>query len=141
MANQAILDGKFHNLRRYLQALQQATGCTEAEFLNDQTRIGAARYYMLVAIECCLDIGNHIISADGLRTPKDYRDVFSVLQENNIIPAGFLPVLHHMVGLRNLLVHDYETIDDQRIYLLATTRLEDFNVFVAAIQEYVGPRS
>lgn len=138
MVDKAVLEGKFYNLVRYLTALRQAVNCPQQEFVQDHIRTGAARYYLLVAIECCLDVGNHIIASDGLRSPKDYRDIFTVLQENNIVHGDFLATLHQMVGLRNILVHDYETIDDQRIYVIATTESGDFDRFVRSILDYAG---
>jgi uncharacterized protein YutE (UPF0331/DUF86 family) len=38
-----------------------------------------------MAIEACLDIGNHIISYEGYREPVDNKDVFEVLHEQMII--------------------------------------------------------
>lgn len=138
MSDRAVIEGKFRNLERYLGAIRTATNCTRDAFLADSTRIGATRYYLQVAIECCLDVGNHIIAEDGLRQPKDYRDIFKVLNEMGIVSNKLLPTLQQMVGLRNLLVHDYETIDDERIFVIATADSGDFDRFVKEILDCIS---
>lgn len=39
-------------------------------------------------IECCLDVANHIIASERFRPPKDYTDMFKVIEEQGIITLG-----------------------------------------------------
>lgn len=54
------------------------------------------------------------------------------------VPDDLRVALHGMVGLRNLLVHADERIDDRRIWLVATTRLSDFDRFAACVSGHLG---
>ena len=47
--------------------------CLE-EFTMDFKNFDSAKYNLQTAIEAMVDIGNHIISRQGLGAPKTYRD-------------------------------------------------------------------
>jgi uncharacterized protein YutE (UPF0331/DUF86 family) len=78
-----------------------------------------------------------VISSEGYRSPDDYRDVFAVLNENNIIPDDFTLTLRQMVGFRNRLVHLYWEIDDELIYSFLQNELKDFDRFIEYILLFV----
>ena len=75
------------------------------KFLKDKILIGAAKYYLQVSIECCLDVANHIIAAEGFRAPKDYADSFRVLEERDVFGEDLAIKLRQMAKTRNRLVH------------------------------------
>jgi uncharacterized protein YutE (UPF0331/DUF86 family) len=43
-----------------------------------------------LAVEACLDIGNHIIADSQLREPRDYKDIVVVLTETGFLPPARL---------------------------------------------------
>lgn len=94
-----------------------------------------------LAVEACLDIGQHIIADQGMRTPHDNRDIFVVLAEEGILTAEQLPALEQMARFRNLIVHDYAQIDNAIVYRILQTGLPDFVAFAARISEYLGQQS
>lgn len=67
-------------------------------------------------IEAFIDIGKIIISEKGLREPANNREVFIILSENRLLPSGYLDLMLKMVGMRNILVHSYDSIDDSITY-------------------------
>jgi len=90
-----------------------------------------------LAIEASLGIGQHIIASEGYRTPMANRDVFVVLNEEGLIPADLLPALIQMARFRNLIVHDYATIDNLAVHEILQNRLGDFDRFAQAIVAYL----
>ena len=95
--------------------------------------IGSARGYLLVSIEVCLALANHINATQGLRAPKEYRDSFRVLNEAGILPDDFLSTMQALAGLRNLLVHLYWDVDDRMLHDAIGGELADFDTFVGHI--------
>jgi uncharacterized protein YutE (UPF0331/DUF86 family) len=86
-----------------------------------------------LTIECCLDIGSHIIADNGWREPANNKDVFEVLAENGVIPGGLLANLQRMAQFRNVLVHDYAKIDPDIIYSILAKNLPDIHEFIRAV--------
>ena len=69
-----------------------------------------------VCTEALIDIGRRIISEMNWRLPKDYKDTIQILWENRVIDDDLNINLKEIVGLRNLLVHLYASIDFSEIY-------------------------
>lgn len=76
-------------------------------------------------IEAFIDIGKIIISDKGLPEPSNNREVFMILRENRLFPPEYLPLIEKMVGLRNILVHSYDRIDDRITYGILKKNLSD----------------
>ena len=79
MVDRAKLDQMLSNLRRYSAALRELAATERTEFLANPDKIGNAKYHFVIAIECCIDVVNHVIASENLRFPKDNADSFSVL--------------------------------------------------------------
>jgi uncharacterized protein YutE (UPF0331/DUF86 family) len=120
---------KFRQLDDYLQTLDEMRTTSEDKFLADKVLIGASKYYLQVSIECCLDIANHIISAEGFRPPKDYADSFRVLEEQQIVEEELGRKLMQMAKFRNRLVHLYGEVDDQHVHQFMNEDLGDISAF------------
>jgi uncharacterized protein YutE (UPF0331/DUF86 family) len=129
MMEPAKLEGILRNLDKYLGYLRQLAAIPKDDLLKDYTKTGSVRYYLQVAIECCLDAANHLISSESLRPPTDYADAFAVLGEAGVVPSDFVPTLQLMARLRNRLVHLYWEVNDEMLYQILTCELGDFDRF------------
>jgi len=129
--------GLFRNLDGYLEQLQRLAAQPRDALKGDPILLGAAKYYLQVAIECCVDVANHIVARQGFRAPESYADSFTVLAEEGVIPADFLSTAHRMARLRNRLVHLYWEVDPDQLYEILQHDLGDFGRFRAAICGFV----
>ena len=127
----------FRNLDRYLEQLQVLAAEDQDAFLNDPIKIGAAKYYLQVAIESCLDIANHLIAREGWRAPSTYADAFAVLAEQDIIPKNFLSTMQKMARMRNRLVHLYWEVDAETLHQILRHNLDDFETYKRYIVRYL----
>lgn len=141
MVNPEKLEKLIRSLRRYTGYLRQLAQEPAEEFVNDPLRIGSAKYYLQVSIECCLDIANHIIASEQFRPPQDYRDSFKVLHEQGIIPDDFTTTLQDMTSFRNRLVHLYSEVEDRQIYRVLTSELGDFDRFLEYVLDFTSSGS
>lgn len=119
-----------------MEKLKPVSAVSLKEFLEDTVSQDIAERNLQIAIQVCLDIGTHIISALGLEHPQDYKDIFPILGKEGIIPDEFASKITSMAGFRNILVHDYLKIDLNRVYS-NLQRLEDFSQFARHISEFV----
>ncbi|MCB0193112.1 MAG: DUF86 domain-containing protein [Anaerolineae bacterium] len=136
MVNSTKVEGLIFTLREYLTHLQDLGRLDKSEVLADPYKVGAARYYLQVSIECCLDIANHVIASERFRSPSTYRETFKILHEVGIIPDDFLPTLQLMASMRNRLVHLYSEIDDHIVFDALQTAPSDCERFVQLILNY-----
>ena len=124
---------KFEQLDEFLSLLKEIEKTALSSFLKDKLLIGAAKYYLQVSIECCLDIANHIIAAKGFRAPKDYADSFKVLEECDLTGKALSLKLRQMAKFRNRLVHLYGEIDNTYVYTFIHHDIKDIIDFKTVI--------
>jgi len=120
-------------VREELGHLQRLAGLQPNEVLSDPDLMAAVKYRFIVAIESCIDAGQHAIASEGFRAPADFADVFTVLGEHEVLEPELVPSLQQMARFRNLLVHGYERVDDARVLEILRTRLPDIEAFVEQI--------
>jgi uncharacterized protein YutE (UPF0331/DUF86 family) len=133
MVDKAKLDQMLSNLKRYVEVLRRLAGQPREAFLANADQIGNAKYHLVISIECCIDIANHIIASENLRFPRDNADSFVVLTEHGILDPGFKESLRAMARFRNRLVHLYWEVEDARVHEYLGSSLSDMNAFAQAI--------
>ena len=137
MVDAGKLTGIFRNLDRYLAILCELARLPKADLLSDLGRLGGAKYYLQVAVECCVDVANHLIARQGWRAPKTHGDSFVILAEQGVIPAEFLSTTRQMVGMRNRLVHLYWEVDAETVHETLQGNLGNFVRFEESVQAYL----
>lgn len=135
MVDQPKLDQMLTSLRGYRQSLERLSRIPEADFLADPDKVASAKYNFVVAIECCIDIANHIIASEGHRFPTSNADSFAVLGEKNVLAAEDVPTFMQMSSFRNRLVHMYWDVDDLLVREFLQNNLTDFDRFAQAVAQ------
>jgi uncharacterized protein YutE (UPF0331/DUF86 family) len=133
----SLIMAKLSKLSQYLRFLMELQKSSMEEFVGDFKISGAAERYLQVAIECMIDIGNEIISSLQLKRPERYRDIPYILSDAKIIPKPFADTIASMIGFRNLLVHDYASINLNLVYEFLQTKLLDFENFMKYIVRWL----
>lgn len=128
---------KLEMLGEYLRILRGYQSHSLEELKMDVTLRGAVERYMAVAIECCLDMGNMIISKEKARKPESYREVIEILGGVGVLPKDFAEKFAPAASLRNILVHMYARVDIEKIYGYLQNNLEDINEFAKFIAKYL----
>jgi len=121
---------QLENKINYLQGIEQFG---KEEFSNNPDIYFRYERALHLALEAVIDLGNHLIADQNLRTPESNRDVFKVLYENNLIKKDLYSKLEKMAGFRNILVHDYLTLDRELEYEIIRTNLDDLRKFMEMI--------
>ena len=136
MVDQATLDQMLSNLRGYLGRLRDLAAVPRETFLANDDKIGNAKYHLVIAIECCIDIANHVIASENYRFPADNADSFAVLVEHGVVPPESRETLGAMARFRNRLVHLYWDVDDARVHDYLQNDLDDLARFGECIARH-----
>lgn len=94
------------------------------------------RYGLFESIQIVIDISCKISSHFNLGNPKSYKECIELLVKHRYITEMVGRKTIAMVGLRNLLVHEYVKIDDEKLYQFLDY-LDDFVLFVYEIKENI----
>ena len=86
------------------------------KFLTDQMSQDAISRNLQQILEAMITIGEMIIAENGFRKPAEHNEVFDILGENKVYPKSFSDQLWKIGGFRNILVHDYVSLDLDLVY-------------------------
>lgn len=137
MVDEDVLRQKLVMLSEYLTDLGEIQKDISIEqFISDKKIQRYTERTLHLALECCLDIGSHIIADEGYREPMNNKDVFTVLAENNIIDQDEVEYLQKMAQFRNLLVHDYARLDPQIIYRIVKQNLGEISLYANKVKQF-----
>ncbi len=133
MVDKPTLDGLLSNLHTYLAVLRGLAAVPKDAFFSNSDKIGNAKYHFVIAVECAIDVANHVIASENYRFPKDNADSFRVLAEEAVVAEPLADRLRAMARFRNRLVHLYADVSDQRVHEYLQESLDDIAAFADAI--------
>jgi uncharacterized protein YutE (UPF0331/DUF86 family) len=70
-----------------------------------------------------------------MKEPSNNREVFLILQENQIFPSKLIPLADKMIGMRNIIAHSYDRINDEIVYGVLKKNLRDIEKLIATLKK------
>jgi uncharacterized protein YutE (UPF0331/DUF86 family) len=129
MVDREIFSRRLVALRGYLDKLRAFRGTAEDEFGRTPALHDLAERYLHLAVECTLDLANHFIADQTLRTPETNQDTFSRLEDAGELSSELAARLRSWAGFRNILVHEYLEIDHGIAWHAIQDELADLDEF------------
>lgn len=96
----------------------------------------ALRYGFLESIQIIIDISCHVVSKYNLGNPETYSECIELLRKFEHIDEELEEKLIGMVGLRNILAHEYTTVKIEKLYQLLD-KLDDIKSFIQRIKPLI----
>ncbi len=129
MVDREIFSRRLAALQGYLSKLRAFQRIDKAEFIGEAAIHHLAERYLHLALEACLDLANHWIADQRLKTPDSNRDSFTVLERSGELEAELAERMRGWAGLRNILVHEYLAIDHGLVHQAICDELADLEAF------------
>lgn len=136
MVNVSIIKAKIAHIENSLSRLKEKQKIGFDEFKRNIDLQDIVLHNLQLAIQGCVDMASHIISDAGWAVPSTLAELFGVLAEHKIINRELGERLSKMAGFRNIIIHEYETIDLKKVYNIATKDIEDIYLFLREICAY-----
>lgn len=137
MIDEELIEKKIDIILENLNYLEDVRETKKEIFLGSFEKIQAIKHSLQEAIEACVDIANHIISAKGFRRAETYSEMFEILRKQKILSEELGGNLTKMAKFRNLIVHRYGDIDNERVYMILQENLKDIKDFVKEIENFL----
>ena len=137
MVNLNLVNKKLKELEKYIKNLQKHEGADKSDLENNMDKMWAIERGLQLSIQVILDLGNHIISDEGISV-DNYSEIFTELAKLDIIPEDYAARIKGMAGFRNILVHKYAEVDLDIILEVLNNNLDDFKKFATYIRNYIN---
>lgn len=115
----------------------RARACEDRAALRaDEVRLSALKYRFITTLEALLNVAHHLCASEAWGPPSTNAAAIELLGRHGVMDGDLAGRLAKAVGLRNVLVHQYDEVDDDRVvsYL---DRLRDIDEFVAAVSSWL----
>ena len=128
MKYNGVIQRKFTLLDKHLLMLRQhLEGVEFSEFKDDYVLRCMAERALQVMVEIVIDIAERIIAIENAGPVATAAEAIDRLVDLKVIKSSQSYV--DMVRFRNLIVHQYEEVDPEIIFSIATKKLESFRQF------------
>ena len=128
MADDVLLN-KAATIERCVARAREEYSAEPETFATNFTRQDAAILNIQRACEAALDMGHHIIRRESLGLPQSSRDVFALLANAHWLDPELAESMKHMVGFRNIAVHEYQTLQLPITINIIQSHLDEFLAF------------
>jgi len=134
-------------VRRHLMALDAALGTLRrhaghsvAELRANTEETWIVERGLQLCAQNSLDVATHLVACAGHDVP-DYASAIDGLVPLGVLPSEFALRFRGVAGFRNVVVHGYLGVDPNILHALLNQRLDDFTLFAALVEKYLGTQS
>jgi len=136
MIDKLVVLRKIDHIKKGLKRLHSKKGVSLEEFLKDEDIQDIVLHNLQLVIQGCIDIGQHIVADEGWGIPGSLSEIVYKLEENKVISTDLGERLVKMYGFRNVLIHEYEEVDLNKVYQVWNDNLIDVEKFIQSILDY-----
>ena len=137
MAEKELVLLKIESITHCLNRIEQKLPNTVAALKNNYDLQDIISVNLERAVQLSIDTGLHILSEDFHIRPSSMGEVFSELAEQKVISVELGESLKKAVGFRNISVHEYQKIDWDIVYSIATKHMMDFKDYIRCIAAFI----
>ncbi|MBI3360751.1 MAG: DUF86 domain-containing protein [Chloroflexi bacterium] len=125
------------SLHERVEQLRRLQAFTMKELTDDFVKWNAALHLLQVSVEIVTDVSAHMLAGNNRVVPDDHRQVIRSMGFNWLLPLEFAESIAPMAGFRNIVVHNYLTVDPQKVGNILYDHLDDFDTFSSHIYDYL----
>lgn len=131
-----IIKKKINAIQFSLGRINKYRSLSSTEFLGDNDAKDIVAHNLFLTLQNVIDIGTHIIADANWEEPNFLSGIPEILAKQGVIPIELVKPLKAMIGLRNLIAHEYGDLDFITIYRIVQEDLGDLNRFLEAVIKY-----
>lgn len=128
---------KLARLNMYLEKLKPISQKRLEEYKSDFYLKSSTERLIQLIVECASDINNHVVIETKNRPPEDYSISFIKAAEAGLISQDLAERIKVSAGMRNILVHEYMDIDDEKVYNAIPLAIKEYKEYIKQVEEFV----
>jgi uncharacterized protein YutE (UPF0331/DUF86 family) len=134
-----LIRKKLDYLERTLAEIAPYLKAGYAEYARQSAYRRATERLVQIIVEIAGDTSEILLQAAGRPAPGSLREALTGICDLGVIDAALLDRFNRTyVGLRNRIVHDYETLDNRVLFNSARRLRKDAHTFLQAVTHYLA---
>lgn len=135
MVDVEVIKQRLNQLSTSINKIERFKEISLEEFLKDDIIQDVVEYNLFIAINMMIDIATHIVVDNNMGSPETLGEAFNILNKEKCLNDEETKVYRNMVGLRNILSHEYINIDKKIIYSILKNNLINIKKFVIFVND------
>jgi uncharacterized protein YutE (UPF0331/DUF86 family) len=132
-----LIRRKLSRLNMYLERLKPISQKKLEDYKSDFYLKSSTERLIQLIVECASDINNHVVVETENRPPEDYSVSFIRASDVGLISREVAERLKGSAGMRNILVHEYMDIDDEKVYNAIPLAIKDYKEYIKQAEEFI----
>lgn len=137
MIDRALVIRKINLILKDLKAIESFGRMSIDAYLGDPVNEPAAERYLERIIGRMIDVNYHIVTELGDPPPRDYYESFIALARRQVLPMDFAQVIAQSAGLRNRIAHEYDEIDERKVFEALRDALRDIPLYIDHVHRFL----
>jgi len=140
MLDKELIRTKIELIQSDLEKLKELKGFTIDEIAVDFYKLNTLELLLVKIIGRAIDINSHIFAEEGdlkEKAPASSRETFLKLGEMKILPEDFAKTIANSASFRNKVIHEYNDLDEKKVYDTVDEALEQYIKYCQYILDYI----
>lgn len=137
MLNKATVIRKLNKLKAYLNELRTFESLSWHDYSSNFHYRRAVERLIQLIVDVAVDINTHAVVNEGHNPPIDAYNSFLDAGALGMMPLSFARLVAPSTGERNIIVHEYEQIDDAVVYQSIKDALELYDQYIGYIVAFI----
>ncbi len=129
MVDQEVITSRLAKIRESVSMLKPILEAPRDEYVGEPDNYLRGERLFEMAAQAMIDIASHIVAGLGAAKAENFGELADILVKEGVVRPALNPALHGIFAMRNILVHEYLTVDRGRFYDEARAGLEDIEAF------------
>ncbi len=108
------------------------------EVMADNYKYHTAERLLQLIVDTMVDVNVHLIKEKALVVPDDLQSTFTELGKQGLLPEEFALHIAPVVGLRNRIVHRYDTLNMKDFLEKLKVNFPDFKTYLTHISQVLA---
>lgn len=128
---------KSDDIIKYRGEMHEVLSNADKKIFTDFEKMHTLERLLQLIVDNMIDINQHIIKEKRLEVGDDLQSTFTILADHRVLPKKFATKIAPIVGLRNRIVHRYESLDKRLFVSSLRKNFEDVNKYLRYINQYL----
>jgi uncharacterized protein YutE (UPF0331/DUF86 family) len=133
MVNKDLLLSRMEQINKHLEKMAPFETLNYQEFIKDNVAQDVVEYNLFQMINHLIDMIQHIVVDEQYGYPRTAYDAAQLMHDKRLFSKKDLETFKKMIGFRNVVGHDYLSIDKEIVYGILTKGKRDVQRIVSKI--------
>ena len=133
MLDKNLLLTRLEEIDKHLEKISPFSSLTYQEFLGDSSAQDIVEYNLFQIVNHLITITQHIVVDEDYGLPQTAYEAAQILFDKGLLDNDDLELMKKMIGFRNVVGHNYLSINKEVVYFILTEGRQDIKKLLAKI--------